>query len=149
MGYCDIEWLALEMNRGHSVVFEIASKYCISDSFVDHDGYSISSKGFLPTVVHGRSTLAETTAQKRGREELPHVGCTGWQPRVPGCDGAGAAKRSYPTPEVRSSGWEEQPHARGQGWQPRGATPRLRSGGCMGAGGLRGLLHVQVQEGQL
>ena len=34
-----------------SVVFEIASKYCISDSFVDHDGYSISSKGFLPTVV--------------------------------------------------------------------------------------------------
>ena len=31
--------------------FEIASKYCISDSFVDHDGYSISSEGFLPTVV--------------------------------------------------------------------------------------------------
>ena len=29
---------------------EIASKYCISDSFVDHDGYSISSEGFLPTV---------------------------------------------------------------------------------------------------
>ena len=24
---------------------------CISNSFVDHDGYSISSKGFLPTVV--------------------------------------------------------------------------------------------------
>ena len=35
----------------HSVVFEIASKYCISDSLVDYDGYSISSKGFLPTVV--------------------------------------------------------------------------------------------------
>ena len=47
----DIEWFALEMNRDHSVVFEIASKYCISDSFVDHDGYSISSEGFLPTVV--------------------------------------------------------------------------------------------------
>ena len=47
----DIEWFALEMNRDHSVIFEIASKYCISDSFVDHDGYSISSKGFLPTVV--------------------------------------------------------------------------------------------------
>ena len=39
------------MNRDHSVIFEIASKYCISDSFVDHDGYSISSKGLLPTVV--------------------------------------------------------------------------------------------------
>ena len=24
---------------------------CISDSFVDHDGYSISSEGFLPAVV--------------------------------------------------------------------------------------------------
>ena len=48
---CDTEWFALEINRDHSVFFEIASKYCISDSFVDHDGYSISSEGFLPTVV--------------------------------------------------------------------------------------------------
>ena len=51
LDYCDIEWFALETNRDHSVVFEIASKYCISDSFVDHDGYSISSEGFLPGVV--------------------------------------------------------------------------------------------------
>ena len=49
--YRDIEWFALKMNRDHSVIFEIASKYCISDSFVDHDGYSISSEGFLPPVV--------------------------------------------------------------------------------------------------
>ena len=47
MNYCDVEWFALETNRDHSVVFEIASKYCISDSFVDYDGYSISSEGFL------------------------------------------------------------------------------------------------------
>ena len=46
---CVIEWFALETNRDHSVIF--ASKYCISDSFVDHDGYSISSEGFLPAVV--------------------------------------------------------------------------------------------------
>ena len=51
LDYCDIEWFALEMNRDHSIVFEIVSQYCISDSFVDHDGYSISYKGFLPTVV--------------------------------------------------------------------------------------------------
>ena len=37
--------------RDRSVVFEIASKYCISVSIVDYDGYSLSSKGFLPTVV--------------------------------------------------------------------------------------------------
>ena len=51
LDYCDIEWFALEMNRDHSVIFESASKYRISYSFVDYDGYSISSKGFLPKVV--------------------------------------------------------------------------------------------------
>ena len=51
LDYCDIEWFALEMNRDPSVVFEIASKYYILDSFVDYDGYSIFSKGSLPTVV--------------------------------------------------------------------------------------------------
>ena len=47
LNYCDTEWFAMEMNRDHSV----ASKYCISDSFVYYDGYSISSKGFLLTIV--------------------------------------------------------------------------------------------------
>ena len=51
LDYHDIEWFALETNRDPSVTFEIASRYCISDSFVDYDGYSISSKGLLPTVV--------------------------------------------------------------------------------------------------
>ena len=48
--YCDIEWLALEKNRDHSVIFEIASKYCILDSFVYYDGYSLSSREFLPIL---------------------------------------------------------------------------------------------------
>ena len=51
MDYCDTEWFTLEINRYHSVVFEFlkcSTKYCISDSFV---GYSISSKGFLLTLV--------------------------------------------------------------------------------------------------
>ena len=51
LDYRDIEWLDLEKNRDDSVIFETASKYCISDSFVDHDGHSISSEGFLPAVV--------------------------------------------------------------------------------------------------
>ena len=38
LDYCDIEWFALETIRDHSVTFEIASKYCILDSFVDYDG---------------------------------------------------------------------------------------------------------------
>ena len=46
LDYRDIEWFALEMNRDHSVVFEIASKYCIvylchiftHDSVIGHLG---------------------------------------------------------------------------------------------------------------
>ena len=49
--YYNVEWCALETNHDHSVIFEVASKHCISDSFVDYESYSISSKGFLPTVV--------------------------------------------------------------------------------------------------
>ena len=39
LDYRDIEWCALEMNSDHSVVSETASKYSISDSSVDYDGY--------------------------------------------------------------------------------------------------------------
>ena len=49
-------------NSHRSVVFEIASKYCTSDSFVDYEGYSFSSKGFfdpamsaLPIIVKQNS----------------------------------------------------------------------------------------------
>ena len=47
---CYIEWFALETNGDHSAIFETASKYCISDSSVDYESYSISSKGFLPQL---------------------------------------------------------------------------------------------------
>ena len=52
LDYCDTEWFALEMNRDHSVIFEIAPKYCISDSFVEYESYSISAKRFLSMVVN-------------------------------------------------------------------------------------------------
>ena len=42
---------ALKMNRDDCVVFDIISKYCILDSFVDYEGYSISSEGFTSTIV--------------------------------------------------------------------------------------------------
>ena len=46
LDYHDIEWFTLEMNKDHSVIFQIESKYCILYSIVDYDGYFISSKGF-------------------------------------------------------------------------------------------------------
>ena len=51
LDYYDVESFALETNWDNSVIFEPAPKYCIFDSFVDYEGYSISSKGFLLTVV--------------------------------------------------------------------------------------------------
>ena len=33
LDYCDIEWFDLEMNRDHSVIFEITSKYFILESY--------------------------------------------------------------------------------------------------------------------
>ena len=50
LDHCDVEWFALEMNWD-PVFFEVATKYCISDTFIDYEGYSISSEGFLPTGV--------------------------------------------------------------------------------------------------
>ena len=45
-------WMVCLGNEQRSFChFWDCTKYCISDSFVDHDGHSISSKGFLPTVV--------------------------------------------------------------------------------------------------
>ena len=51
MDYSDVEWFVLKIDKGYFVVFEMAPEYCISDSFVDYVGYSISSKGFLPKIV--------------------------------------------------------------------------------------------------
>ena len=42
-------WLGNEQRS--SIIFEAIPKYFILDPFVDYDGYSISSKGFLPRVV--------------------------------------------------------------------------------------------------
>ena len=51
LDYRNSEWFALEMNTNLSVIFEIAPKNCISESLVDYEGYSVSSKGFFSTVV--------------------------------------------------------------------------------------------------
>ena len=58
----------METNRDHSVVFEIASKYCLSDSLVDHNGYSISSEGFLPTGVGIRKVMTNLDSILKSRD---------------------------------------------------------------------------------
>ena len=51
LDYWDVAWFTLETNQGYAVIFEASHEYCILNSFVDCKGYSISSKGLLPTVI--------------------------------------------------------------------------------------------------
>ena len=48
--YCYVEWFASEMNPDHSVIFEIAPKYFIPNSFVDYEGYSITLRDSCPQL---------------------------------------------------------------------------------------------------
>ena len=99
--------------------------------------HSAAERSYPTSEVRGRSGRTPCP-RGSGQEELPHVRGQGQQPRVPCCDGAGMAERSYPTSEVRGGGREELPHIQGQGRHPRGATPPPRSGGREGTGGSRG-----------
>ena len=44
-------WITMMLSGFPWKQTEIIRSFYILDSFVDYDGYSISSKGFLPTVV--------------------------------------------------------------------------------------------------
>ena len=44
-------WMICLGKEERFVVFEIAPKFCISDFIVDYEGYSISSKGSVPTAI--------------------------------------------------------------------------------------------------
>ena len=85
-------------------------------------------RGVTPCPRSGAAAKSARLQWRRNSgEELPHVRGQGQWPRVPGCDGAGTAKKNYPTSEVRGGGREEQP-------------PPPRSGGCVGAGGPKGAI---------
>ena len=59
----------------------------------------------------------------------------GWRLRVPGCEHAGTAGKSYPESKVRGGGREEQPHVQGA------VAARAQEG-------LEELPHVEGQEGR-
>ena len=83
--------------------------------------------------------------------ELPHVRGQGQWLRVPGCDSAGTAEksypaskvrggdeRSYPASEVRGGGREELPHA---------PKPKARGGGQEDQPNVQAAVAARVQEG--
>ena len=74
-------------------MFEIASKYCISDFFVDYDGYCTRPK----------SGMAAERSNPTSKEWLL-LGAGGLRGATPCSRSGGAAVRRYPSSKVRSSG---------------------------------------------
>ena len=80
---------------------------------------SAAERSYPKSEVRGRSW--EDPCPKGGdQEELPQVQGQGQRPRVPGCNGAGTAEKSYPSP--RSGVAAERSY-------PTPLRPRPRGGG--------------------
>ena len=126
--------------------------WCLSNSGSQRAPQTVSSSTMWEPVRNVKSrthfaatatgALSATVAAKCGREELPHVRGQGQKPGGPHARRT-AAKRSYPTSEVKGSGQECQAataqerqrratQIRGQGRRPGGATPRPRLGVAAG-----------------
>ena len=80
----------------------------------------------MQLYANDRSTPAAKNCAEACPRGATHTQGQGWQPRAPGCNGTGVAKRSYPTSEVRGSSLECQAALAQE--QPRGATLHPRSG---------------------
>ena len=70
---------------------------------------------------HRSAPAATDLAEARLWGAAPRQG-QGQRPWAPGCDSAGVAQRSYPTPEARSGGREDVPHTQARCRTARGAT---------------------------
>ena len=120
LDYSDIEWFALETNRYHSVIFEIASR-----SRKDPMPKRRQPRAITPRPRSGAAAKSARLLRCRNsREELPNDRGQGWQlrgatppPRSSGCAGTGGprgaiplsrsegvAVRRYPSSKVRSIG---------------------------------------------
>ena len=92
MGYCDVEWFALEMNRDYSVFFEIVPKFCIlgtshvalvvknlpSSAGDLRDMSSISSLERSPEGRHG-NPLQYSCPENSMDREPDRIQSIGWQ----------------------------------------------------------------------
>ena len=70
MDYCDIEWFALEMNRDHSVFFEIAFKTNLDSIFKSRDitlptKVSLVKAMVFPEVMYGCESWTVKKAERR------------------------------------------------------------------------------------
>ena len=65
-------------------LFEIVSKYCVSDFFVDYDGYSISSKGLFPALAGGFFTIEPPGKLGKYARQVKHISWVSFSSEVTG-----------------------------------------------------------------
>ena len=124
---------------GHAIAQVAATWHAIAQAAVTWCTIA-RLRGATPSPRSGAEAGRNPRPKGSGQEELPHVRGQGQRPRVPDCNGAGTAERSYPTSEFRGAAGKSypiplsprpgatagrnyrSPHARGQGQQPGGAT---------------------------
>ena len=92
LDYCDVEWFALESNRDHSVIFEIASKYWAERS-------NLTSK---ERWMHGRRRAERSYSTFKVRRGF-HEEITFFQSKEQQLRFAGAAVKRYHTSKVRET----------------------------------------------
>ena len=92
-------------------------------------------RGATPCPRSGAEAGRTPCPKSSGQEELPHIRGQGQLPRVPDCDGAGTAERSYPASKVggRGGGRERYPASEVRGGDER-SYPRPPSLEARGSG---------------
>ena len=65
--------------------------------------------GATPRPKSGAEAGRTPCPKRGGQEELPHVRGQSRRPRVPGCDGAGTAEKSYPSPRSGAAAGRSYP----------------------------------------
>ena len=72
LDYCDVEWFTLEANRDHYVIFEIAPKYRISDSYYECHSSASKENELEQTLGDsgGQRSLAYCSPQTRRESDM-------------------------------------------------------------------------------
>ena len=105
-------------------------------------------RGATPRLRPGAEAGSTQCPKGGSQEELPHVGGQGQRPRIPDCDSAGTAERSYPASEVKGCGREEIPASEVRGCNKRSySASEVRGGGQEDQPHIQGAVAAQAQEG--
>ena len=111
----------------------------------------VRPRGATPPSRSGAKAGGTPFPKGGSQEELPHIQGQGQRLRVPDCDGAGTAERSYPASEVRGGDERSYPTSkvRGSGWEelPHAPKPKARGGGQEEQPHVQGAVAARAQEG--